>query len=476
MDAATGRKGFMRSLASLAGGAAVGQAIAVLATPILTRQYSPVELGAFSVFSTTALLLNATNSLRYEMAIPVAEDEEAAGHMVWLCFVLVGAFSLLLGVAVWVWGGAFCRLVKVPILAPYFWLLPFTTAAAGVYEALNFFAIRRKDFASLAQSRVVQGMTQASIQVGLGFTAVGTIGLVSGDLVGRVASSLRLAWSGSFTAILRRFSLAGIRRVAVAFVRFPLFMAGASILNLAAIQVPFLLIPVFFGAEAAGYYFLAYRTLFLPASFVGSAISQVFLGEAAERAREGEPLAHITTRIFLILSAAFLPLYTVALAGAGLLFPAIFGGRWVEAGRYAQVLAPMTLVWSLARPICGMLLVRDRLKESLAFTVFELLGIVAAIYFGQRSGSMYTTAIYISLSGLVVSITSVGRFLHAAGVEFGPVATRFGILLALNLPLGFLVWGAAHRASLLGTLAAAVVGLGVVGMLSFKFLRREKLL
>ena len=466
----------MRRLASLAGGAAAGQIIVVLASPVITRYYGPAELGALSVFTTAALLLNSTNSLRYEMAIPVAEDEATASQLVLLCFLLVLGFSLALGGAVWVWGDAFCRVLKIPSLRPYLWLMPITLAAAGAYEALNFQAIRRQDFTSLAQSRVVQGVTTSGLQVTLGLLGGGTLGLLAGDLAGRILSGARLVWSSGLAGTLAQFQWAGIKRVAVAFQRFPKYMAGASILNLAAIQMPFLLIPVFFGVASAGHYFLAYRTLFMPASFLGAAISQVFLGEAAERAREGEPLEHITTRIFLILSAAYLPIYTIAFTGAGLLFPAVFGQRWGEAGIFAQILAPMALVWSLARPICGMLLVRDRLKESLAFTVFELLAMVLAIYLGHRSGSIYRTAIYVSAGGLLVSITSVGRFLHAAGVSFGPALGRFAKILTLNIPLGLAVWAAARTGSVVATLLVAMAGLALVALGSFTLLRREKLL
>lgn len=476
MIATSGRKGFMRSLASLAGGAAAGQIITVLASPIITRHYGPAEIGAFSVFTTTALLLNSTNSVRYEMAVPVAKDEESAGHLVWLCFILVVLFSVLLAGAVWIWGGSFCRVVKVPSLAPYLWLIPFTTAAAGFYEPLSFYAIRRKDFRTLAQSRFVQGAVQSGVQVVLGFFRMGTLGLVVGDLAGRILSALRLAWGGRITGIFHGFPWQGIKRVAGEFSRYPKYMAGASILNLTAMQIPFLLIPGYFGAASAGHYFLAYRTLFMPASFIGGAISQVFLGEAAARARDGEDLQHITARIFLILSAAYLPLYTACLAGAGLLFPLVFGPRWGPAGHIAQVLAPMTLVWSLARPLSGMLLVRDRLKESLAFTLFELLAVLVALHLGHRAGSISRATIFIAEAGLLTSCCSVIRFLHAAEVRLVPTLPRFFILVALNVPLGLLVWAAARFTGAWGALFAALAGMALTALASLKFLRRENLL
>jgi O-antigen/teichoic acid export membrane protein len=465
----------MRRLLSLAGGAAAGQAITVLASPIISRHYGPAEIGAFSVFTTTALLLNSTNSLRYEMAVPVAQDEDSAGHLVWLCFLLVTGFSALLGVGVLLWGGAFCRLVKVPTLAPLLWVLPVTTAVAGFYEPLNFHAIRRNDFRSLAQARVVQGAVQSGIQVGLGFFGGGTAALVGGDLAARVLSTLRLVRGGPVTGIFRRFPWSGIRRAGVEFARYPMFMAGASILNLTAIQIPFLIIPSYFGSASAGFYFLAYRTLFVPASFIGGAISQVFLGEAAARAREGEDLQLITTRVFLVLAAAYLPIYTVCFAAAGQLFPLVFGPRWAQAGTIAQVLAPMTLVWSLARPLAGLLMVRDRLKESLGFTVFELAAVLTALQIGHHLGSINRAAVYIAGAGLLTSGSAVLRFVHAAGVHIGHLLARFAILVAIHLPLGLGLWALARHPRPWLLLAASVAGAAVTALGSYRFLRRERL-
>ena len=476
MPTAAPRQGFMRRLLSLAGGAAVGQAITVLASPVISRRYSPAEIGAFGVFTTTALLLNSTNSVRYEMAVPIAQDEESAGHLVWLCFLLVTVFSLLLGGVIVAWGGPFCRLVKAPSLVSILWLLPVTTAAAGFFEPLNFYAIRRNDFKALAQARVVQGGVQSGIQVVLGFFGGGTTALVGGDLAARVLSALRLAKDGAVTGIFRRFPWAGIRRAAVDYARFPRLMAGASILNLTAIQIPFLLIPGFLGPEPAGHYFLAYRTLFLPANFIGGAISQVFLGEAASRAREGEGLQMLTTRIFLVLAAAYLPLYTVCFAGAGRLFPLVFGPKWGEAGSVAQVLAPMVLTWSLARPLAGLLMVRDRLKESLGFTMLELAGTTLAVYLGARSGSVYRTALALTIAGILVSTTSVLRFLHAAEVDLGSTFIRFAGLAAINMPLGLLVWWVNRAAGPWLTLLAALAGTGAVALFTLKFLRRARVL
>lgn len=45
------RSSFARNVAVLAGGTAVGQAIVVLASPILTRLYTPEDFGVLAVYT-----------------------------------------------------------------------------------------------------------------------------------------------------------------------------------------------------------------------------------------------------------------------------------------------------------------------------------------------------------------------------------------------------------------------------------------
>lgn len=373
-------------------------------------------------------------------------------------------------------GRSLCLLLKVPNLTPLLWLLPLAVGVAGYTEALNFFSTRKQAFSALAQSRILQGSSHALLQILLAFTGAGALGLVAGDIGSRVLGGFRLAWT---LKLRKRFTDARWEKVvetARRFSRYPKYMGGASFLNLVALQIPFILIPSNFGPEAAGHYFLAYRTLFLPASFIGDAISQIFLGEAAERVRQGAPLGPLTMRIVIVLAAIYTPLYAMCLGGAGRLFPVIFGGRWSAAGEYAQLLAPMILLWSLARPISILLIVRDRLKESLAVTCLQMVGVCTAIYLGGRTGSMRTTAAYISIYGVLFSMLSIVRFLRAAEVDMATAFRRLAIILALSAPLVIAIRAGASHLGSLGLMGVTVLGVLIVSALSLGFLRREGLL
>lgn len=70
-----------RSVAVLAGGTALGQGLAVLASPFLTRLCTPSGFGVLSAYTAIFSILVVVASLRYELAIPLPEDDETAANL-----------------------------------------------------------------------------------------------------------------------------------------------------------------------------------------------------------------------------------------------------------------------------------------------------------------------------------------------------------------------------------------------------------
>ena len=75
--------GFARSTMTLASGTAIAQLLLVLAMPVLTRLYTPADYGALAVYSSTLTVLLVLASLRYEVAIPLPENERAPPPRCW---------------------------------------------------------------------------------------------------------------------------------------------------------------------------------------------------------------------------------------------------------------------------------------------------------------------------------------------------------------------------------------------------------
>ena len=64
---------------------------------------------------------------------------------------------------------------------------------AGSYQALSYWAIRRRAFGRIARTKLSQGVGQVVTQVGLGLAKAGAPGLLIGDVIGRVAGGGGLA-------------------------------------------------------------------------------------------------------------------------------------------------------------------------------------------------------------------------------------------------------------------------------------------
>ena len=85
---------FARSVSFLAGGTAAGQAITVLAAPLLTRLYSPEDFGLLAVYTSLLMTIGVIASLRYQLAIPLPKSDEEAAHVVVLSLFIVLGISL----------------------------------------------------------------------------------------------------------------------------------------------------------------------------------------------------------------------------------------------------------------------------------------------------------------------------------------------------------------------------------------------
>ena len=69
---------FLKSLAVLMTGTLVAQIIGYLLAPIITRLYTPAEMGEFGMFQRVTVLLATIATARYEYALPLPKKDKHA--------------------------------------------------------------------------------------------------------------------------------------------------------------------------------------------------------------------------------------------------------------------------------------------------------------------------------------------------------------------------------------------------------------
>ncbi len=107
-----------RGVAVLIGGTTLGQIIIVVSSPVLTRLYTPSDVGVYSVATSILSILIVVSCLRYELAIPLPESDVAAANVLALSLVTTLGTSLTAGVALWIAGPSLLAVFGASILAP----------------------------------------------------------------------------------------------------------------------------------------------------------------------------------------------------------------------------------------------------------------------------------------------------------------------------------------------------------------------
>lgn len=400
------RGSFARSVAVLAGGTALGQGLIVLASPILTRLYLPEDFGILSVFMSLFSMLLIMNSLRYEVAIPMAEDDEGAINIVALVFLLVSITTVILGIIFWWWGDWIFDRVNAPELKPYIWILLVSLLGGGIYQALSYWCTRRQAFRTIASSKLWQGVGMVTLQVGIGLVSRQTIGLLSGIAGGQITSNwplLRDLWRKD-RHLLKAIRLDRMRSMANRYRRFPLWTSWSSFLNTAGLQLPAILIVSLYGAEVGGWFALSQRIIGLPMALIGVSVAQVYVSRASQLALE-DPTALYPLFIrtaWRLLLMGILPIGFLILTGPGL-FALIFGEEWRVTGQYVQIMAPLYLVHFVVSSLGQNIYVIERQDIQSLWDVLRL-GLLLGVFWiganGQLEAQMtiglYTLAMFMA--------------------------------------------------------------------------------
>jgi O-antigen/teichoic acid export membrane protein len=374
--------GFARNVTLLTSSTALAQALTVLASPILTRLYTPKDFGILTVYTSLLSLFVVVGSWRYQLAIPLAKDDIVAANVLTLSILTLLGMTLLVGLGMWLLGSNIATWTNAPELESYLWLLPLGFLGAGVYQVLNYWAIRKQTFGHLAQTKLSQGLGQLITQLVLGLIHLRPLGLLVGDLVGRVAGSSRmatLAWKQN-RAAFEEVSVPKMHSVAGRYWRFPVISGSSALLNSAGLQLPALLIASFYGTQIAGWFALGQRIIGIPMALIGVSVSQVYFSEAARLALDNpEELRRFFFKTARrLLAIGILPIGIIAMNGPWL-FSLVFGEAWLEAGQYVRILALMFLTQFVVVPLSQTLNVLERQDWQLCWDASRLLLVIGSL-------------------------------------------------------------------------------------------------
>ncbi len=382
--------GFVRNVVTLMTGTAIAQAIPILISPILTRLYTPNEFGILALYMAVVSVVAIIVTGRYELAVMLPESDEDAINVGALALSVALAISLLTLLIVGIFNKPIAQLLGKPEIANWLYLVPFSVLFIGIYQILNYWSTRRKQYGQLALSRVSQSVANGSVNLGVGFSGLGITGLLSGVLFGQGVAAFILGWQvrKDLSQYKKSISKQRMLRNAKKYQDFPKVNSLHALVDVLQSSGVVFLISALFGGSILGLYAFTLRILNAPLGLLGASVSQVFYQKASETYKNGGDLQPLVRKTILSLGMMALPIFLVIGFLAPILFEVIFGKDWSVAGTYAQILAPWLFLNFIVSPISQVPIIVGKQKKSFIIALIGnsiiLLSIIYSGYYAHN--------------------------------------------------------------------------------------------
>lgn len=442
------------------------QVITFSTAPIIVRLFSPDQFGVRQVFMSIFYIITVISCLRYELSIPLGRNkrEAAASFTLSMLFTLIFTFVLL--VLVPFLKGSIARWYKMPELEIFLGLLPVFILLMGLRVSIRYWAARERKFGAIAWSDFGSALGHNPVTLAWGLIIGSSLtGLFVGSFGGiAVGLTLLLVFCGrKLISDIKNAHLdfKVLLKVAKLHKKFPIFSTWSGLLNAFSNQLPVIILGLYFPKAVVGYYFLARSMANLPMRFVGESVGQVFFPTAAKEYNKTGNLSKIVRNIFKrLVQIGIFPMVTLSFLGAPL-FGFVFGERWIEAGVYAQILAPWLLIMFISSPLSTVFSILNRQGTNLILNMISIVG---------RAGSLLAGCVFFSPRVALGMFTAFSVFIYIVRIIFELKLSNVSILWAakkiskyvafsciLILPVKFISWFAADLIVVLATVFVIMV-------------------
>jgi O-antigen/teichoic acid export membrane protein len=374
---------FLRGIVAIASSNSLSQVIPILIIPFLTRIYSPDDFGFVAVLVSISSILSVFASGKFELALVLTRNKQERIRLFTLCLALLTVFICFLTIIT-------CLI----FLADYLFVLPFEIDIRYMFLPLVVFLIAvsnifynyvnsEKKFKELALSSIIYSLVKNG--VALAFYFASSVGLVIGELVGRVSFLFYLKKTFSDDGLIvkpTRFSYEKNKDLIKKYKKFPIYTIPSESLDVYTKQVPVYLMSFLNLISSVGFYALTDKVLNKPISIVGRAVSVTFRVRAAEdfiKYKDCRPI--LLKTLFLLIVLSILP-FTILYLYAIEIFSWVFGDEWAKAGLYARILIPVFFMQFVTSPLTYIFHIAGKQEVDFYLHILMAIGLTISFFYG----------------------------------------------------------------------------------------------
>lgn len=400
------KKSFVRNVMVMATGTAAAQLIKMLFYPFVTRIYGPEALGIMGAFSAIINIVTPVAALAYPIAIVLPKRDEDAKGIVRLSLIVTITITIISIIILILFHNQIVVIFNLDEIANYLFLLPLVIIFAGLMQVAEQWLIRVKQFSINAKVTFYQSLIINAAKVGVGyFYPRAAVLVVTTALSSGIRAFLMIIFAKrTYRSKTReRIKDKPIKDLAKKYYEFPIYRAPEMLLSAISFGFPVLLLTVFFGPAAAGFYSLGMSVLSAPTQLIGKSVGDVFYPRAAEAKNNNENLTSLIKRATFALSGIGIIPYTLIFLFGPTLFSLVFGSEWATAGEYARWIALYSFFNFINKPSIQSLPVLNAQKFHLIYTIIRTIVRIIVLVIGYYIFSSDIVAVILyGISGAIL--------------------------------------------------------------------------
>ena len=378
----------------------MAEVISFLTIPIISRIYSPKEVGVYLFFTAASEILSTISTGKYEMAIMLPKKKNEAFKITYGTLYVSVMFCCLVFLLTLFFENQVSKLFNItPIYSSSFLLLGVLLFSQNSYKTFENWNNYNKRFKISGNAKLIQKTSMSGLQIV--FSSFGVFGLLWGRVLGLLISLIYMVRVKEILRFFRKNPTLS-KKLLKKYSYFPKVMTPSSLINKTSYNIPNLTYSGMFNPTILGYYSMAYRFVALPVSIITNAVGQVFYKEVNELKNDKTPLFPTLKRFYLLLAAAGTIPFILGFYLAPKFTVFVLGPQWTESSTIIQIIFPWLYLVYLNSPLTAILITIGKQNFLLLFELIsiciKLAGVFIAYYL--YNDFIVTTIVYAVIGGL----------------------------------------------------------------------------
>jgi len=413
-------KGLGSPVALLTYGTVISQIVVFVSTVVMGHLYSPSQFGFYAFIVTTAGIFGLILSKSVETFIVPAKSDEQAEALFARGVQLVvknWCFLALLNILVFLVLKVTGEFISINFNAV--WLSILLAPLLALYSLCYQLTLRSLKYKVLATRGPLQNSAIGVSQWVLSHSSIQSIGLILGEIVGRIIglgfllSSVRV----SYRLVLNEFRMSQKKDK----IHQPVMVNFLSIsFDLGAASTLLIFVNVHFGEWAAGQVSMAQRIVVLPVVFLGANFAQYFLSSGSVNRRNGVTMLRKdfdSTLVKLFLTA--IGIAVILFVSGSTILSIFLGEEWRAAGNLIRLLLPIMIISFVWNPMSSYFYVGGLWSQFLNVSTIRIVFIfIGALIAKFAQLNLYEATILISSLNAIIQV--YGLYLLRRTFNFTP--------------------------------------------------------